>query len=101
MSSSQAGSYKNVMELVVDEEIDHQTQHFSADFAQSLNRIELATFALNRLPPLYASSVEGVSFQYERAKRELKHQVQEAVQQALQVVAERPERRSTPFHSAF
>ena len=92
-----ASSYKNVMEIIVDEEIDRQTQHFSAEEAQMLNRIELATYALNRLPPLYASSREGVDFQYERGKSELHERVETVVQQALGVVKQVPIRESTPF----
>ena len=97
MTPTQASSYKNVMEIIVDEEIDRQTQHFPAAKAQLLNRIELATYALNRLPPLYASSREGVDFQYERGKSELQGRVNSVVEKALAVIKEAPERESTPF----
>lgn len=97
MTPTQASSYKNIMEIIVDEEIDRQTQHFPAETAQRLNRIELATYALNRLPPLYASSREGVDFQYERGKSELNSRVVSVVEKALSVIKEAPERESTPF----
>ena len=97
MTPTQANSYKNVMEVIVDEEIDRQTQDYPAEMAKALNRIELATYALNRLPPMYASSREGVEFQYERGKSEMLSRVESVVSQALSVVEDAPERESTPF----
>ena len=97
MTVTKANSYKNVMEILVDEEIDRQTRDFPADFARGLNRIELATYALNRLPPMYASSREGVDFQYERGKSEHLPRVTSVVQRALSVVEGAPVRESTPF----
>lgn len=97
MTPTQANSYKNVMEVIVDEEIDRQTRDFPAEMAKALNRIELATYALNRLPPMYASSREGVEFQYERGKTEMLSRVEAVVRQALSVVEDAPERESTPF----
>ena len=96
-SHKQANSYKNMMEVLVDEEIDRQTHDFPIELAKQLNRIELATYALNRLPTLYASSREGVEFQYERGKNEMDKTIQATVQQALETVKEAPHRNSTPF----
>jgi len=95
--AQQANSYKNVMEVLVDEEIDQQTRHLPTELAQRLNRIELATYALNRLPTLYASSREGVDFQYERGKSELQPTIQLIVEEALSKVKEEPYRSTTPF----
>ena len=97
MTPTQANSYKNVMEILVDEEIDRQTHHFPMELARRMNRIELATYALNRLSPLYASSREGVEFQYERGKSEYQTRVESVVQQALATVKSTPLRESTPF----
>lgn len=97
MTPTQANSYKNVMEILVDEEIDRQTHHYPMELAKKLNRIELATYSLNRLPSLYASSREGVDFQYERGKSEFLKTVESVVQKALETVKESPNRDSTPF----
>jgi Late competence development protein ComFB len=93
----QANSYKNVMELLVDEEIDRQTCSYSKQDAQAINRIEVAACALNALTPLYASSQEGVSLQYERGLQEMSHLIAGAVLSALTTVAKKPQRESTPF----
>jgi hypothetical protein len=95
--SYKANSYKNVMELLVDEEIDRQTQSYSKQEAQAINRIEVAAHALNHLPSLYASSQEGVGLQYERGLEEMGADIIEAVLQALSTIEKRPQRDSTPF----
>jgi hypothetical protein len=97
MEEPRANHYKNVMELLVDEEIDRQTQSLSVQAAHRFNRIEIATFALNRLPPLYASSQEGVDFQYEYGQQNLEDQIVAMVRDALAAIKEEPVRVSTPF----
>jgi hypothetical protein len=96
-ASYKANSYKNVMELLVDEEIDRQTQSFSKQEAQAINRIEVAAHALNHLPSLYASSQEGVGMQYERGLQEMSDDITTKVLQALAIVGKQPQRDSTPF----
>jgi hypothetical protein len=97
-SDYQANSYKNVMELLVDDEIDRQTVSYSRDEAHKINRIEVAAYALNRLPPLYASSQEGVEMQYSRGQQEFSDRIQQSVSQALGNVAQQPQRDTTPFN---
>lgn len=92
-----ANSYKNVMELLVDDEIDRQTCHYSPDEARAINRIEVAAHALNRLPPLYASSQEGIGLQFERGQREYTDQITATVSQALSQIHQEPSRTSTPI----
>lgn len=92
-----ANSYKNIMEILVDEEIDQQTCGWSSEEAQEINRIEVAAYALNHLPPLYASSQEGVILQYERAQRDYRQTIATAVSDALKAVKQVPWKGSTPF----
>jgi len=40
------------------------------ELADYINRVEVATYALDRLPPLYASSQEGRCHQRVRGKQE-------------------------------
>jgi hypothetical protein len=93
----QANSYKNVMELLIDNEIDRQTGDYSQTEAQKINRIEVATYALNRVPPLYASSQEGIALQYERGLTEFSDRITAAVSQALNKVLQNPISNSTPL----
>ncbi len=95
--TQKSNSYKNVMELLVDVEIDSQTHDYTPDEAQVINRIDVAAYALNHLPPLYASSQEGVELQVVRGQEEFGSLIEVAVKQALQVVSKKPERLYTPL----
>ncbi|MBF2055634.1 MAG: late competence development ComFB family protein [Cyanobacterium sp. T60_A2020_053] len=96
--SAEKQIYKNVMELLVDEEVDFQLkQNKAIRQPELINRIEVATFALNRLPSLYASSREGIKKQKTRALVKYKKQIHEAVSQGFAAVEKDPLRRSTPL----
>ncbi len=97
--SNQAQIYKNVMEWLVTEEVEQQLQKVSPKLLRYINKIEVATFALNRLPPLYASSEEGLQRQEKRAKREYRQEITKAVRQAIAAVQRDPIRFSTPLVS--
>ncbi len=92
-----ANSYKNIMEILVDEEIDQQTCDLSSEEAQQINRIEIAAHALNHLPPLYASSQEGVALQYDSAQQNYRQEITTAVEDALAAIKRLPWKGSTPF----
>ena len=92
-----ANSYKNIMEILVDEEIDQQTCDLSSEEAQQINRIEIAAHALNHLPPLYASSQEGVVLQYDCAQENYRQEITTAVGDALAAIKQVPWKGSTPF----
>ncbi|MDB9526373.1 late competence development ComFB family protein [Oscillatoria sp. CS-180] len=89
--------YINVMELLVAEEVSRQLDNLPERVSKYIKRIEVETFALNRLPSLYASSEKGLQHQYERAQRELKPQVLSAVRQAFAAVQVDPIRLSQPL----
>lgn len=98
---SEPTTYKNVMEAFVQEEIEYQLEHNKAlsKKAEFINLLEVATFALNRLPCYYASSLEGIERQRRRIKekRELKQKISFVVSQAFAAVERDPLRRSTPI----
>jgi Late competence development protein ComFB len=97
MEDYKANNYKNVMELLVDNEIDRQTHDYPKEEAQGINRIDVAAYALNHLPPLYASSQEGVEIQFGRGQAEFGELIVVAVAQALEVITQKPERFVTPL----
>jgi len=90
--------YVNVMELLVAEEVERQLQRLPERVAKYIKRAEVETFALNRLPALYASSEKGLQCQYDRASRELKSAVESSVRQAFAAVQVDPIRLSQPLH---
>lgn len=96
--NAKAQNYQNVMEIWVNNEIDRQLKNLSENLLKYINRIEVATYALNRLPPLYASCQEGLARQEQQAKK-YKSKIHETVRQALAAVRRDPIRMSTPLMS--
>ena len=97
MQVNQAQTAKNVMEWLVAEEIERRRKPLSPKIANGINWVEVATYALNHLPPLYACTEEGWNYQKQRGKDELSEQISTAVSQAVTVVQQDPIRRSTPL----
>jgi hypothetical protein len=87
------------MEFLVHEEIEKQLKRYPTHFVQYLNRVEVATYALNRLPPLYASSQKGKRQQQLIGHQKFKEQIKAAVRQGIAAVERDPLRVSTPLLS--
>ncbi|AFY76524.1 MAG: late competence development ComFB family protein [Hydrococcus sp. C42_A2020_068] len=90
-------SNKNAMELLVAQEIKKQLEPCSAEIKELVNQVEVATYALNRLPSLYASSEEGLAWQKQRGQKEMQQLITATVREALEVVRKDPARFSTPL----
>lgn len=88
---------KNAMELLVNEEIAKQIESYPFEAQKYINQIEVATYALNRLPPLYASSEEGFYRQIQKGKTNLSYQISQVVAAALETIEANPLRFSTPL----
>lgn len=76
----------NVMEELVLAEVISQVAEVEATKANNEDVLEvgdIAAYALNRLPPLYATTEEGAKFQRERAKTELKELISQQVTEAI------------------
>ncbi len=93
----QATTYINIMEVLVHEEIERQIKPYPSHIKKYLNKVEIATFALNRLPPLYASSQEGKNQQYRNGHQKYEKEIRVAVRRGLAVVEQDPLRISTPL----
>lgn len=90
-------SYINVMEILVAKETDRQLGQLPQRVLKYVKRIEVETFALNRLPALYASSEKGWEHQCEKAQRDYRDKITHAVRQALAAVQVDPIRLSKPL----
>ena len=88
-------SLKNTLEEIVVVEVQEQLKHLNKPLSEQINLSEVAAFALNRLPVLYASTSRGWLQQRKRAHQELPRQINNAVQQALLGVKRDPLRKST------
>ena len=87
----------NVMEELVLTEAISQVADVEAKSEQTLDLGDVAAYALNRLPPLYATTEEGASYQREKARAELsdliRQQVTESVGRSLNQPEFFPERK--------
>jgi len=70
--------YLNAMEQLAIEEIEQQLEKLPKNIAQSINKHEAIAYTLNRLPPLYATTLEGYSWQQQRARETLKDLISKA-----------------------
>jgi DNA repair ATPase RecN len=93
-------THKNAMELLVAEEIEKQLKSLSSEEVYFINQVEVATYALNRLPSLYASSEEGISWQKRKGQQEYQKQITDTVREALEIIQKEPARFSTPLTSS-
>ncbi len=98
-ATNKATFHKNVMETLVYEEIDRQLKHYPKALRSYINKVEVATYSLNRLPALYASSQQGQSQQIQTARKKYKEQVVSAVRRAIAAIERDPLRSSAPIVS--
>jgi hypothetical protein len=92
-------TYLNVMEDLVQEEIRRQLKNYARALVKYINQVEVATFALNRLPPLYASCEKGRQQQKLLGQQQYREQIIVAVRQGLAAVQRDPIRTSRPLIS--
>jgi Late competence development protein ComFB len=81
----------NVMEELVIAETIGQITAIELDNDVQLDVGDIAAYALNRLPPLYATTEEGASYQRERAQAELQDSIVQQVKSAITRNLDRPE----------
>ena len=94
-------TYTNVMEDFVTKEIESQLAKNATlnKISDHINKLEVATYALNRLPCYYASCLEGIERQRRRIKeqRELRRKIAAVVSQGFAAIERNPLRQSTPI----
>lgn len=88
---------RNVMEVLVSEEIERQINRLPSNIKKFINPIEVATYALNRLPALYASSQQGYNKQKIRGRSEYTVKITQEVRKGLAAVQKDLLRSSTPL----
>ncbi len=91
---SGAKIHVNIMVLLVQEEIERQLQIYPQKMRNYINQVEVATYALNRLPPLYASTFIGREHQKRTGQQKYKSQIILAVRRALAAIERDPIRQS-------
>ena len=80
----------NVMEELVLTEAVAQIAQIEAVSDRVLDVGDIAAYALNRLPPLYATTEEGARYQRQRAREELSELITQQVKDAIARNLDRP-----------
>ena len=73
----------NVMEELVLSEAIARVAEIEASSNKTLDVGDIAAYALNRLPPLYATTEAGAQFQRSKAKDELQQMISRQVSEAI------------------
>jgi hypothetical protein len=80
----------NVMEELVIAEAIACVGTLELPNQDSLDIGDIAAYALNRLPPLYATTEEGANYQRQRVRAELQTLIHDAITEAIARFASRP-----------
>lgn len=86
----------NVMEELVLTEAIARVAEIEATSESSIDVGDIAAYALNRLPPLYATTEEGANYQRQRAKTELHELISQRVHEAINRNLDQPNDNRTP-----
>jgi hypothetical protein len=90
VSEQSSFAYRNAMETLVAHELQRQLRMMPPKVAQDIAADDVAAYALNCLPPLYATTDSGWEWQIARAQEEMQSQIAMAVSQGLMVVHQAP-----------
>ncbi|MEB3340385.1 late competence development ComFB family protein [Okeania sp.] len=97
MGVNSNNKYVNIMEKMVAEEVTRQIAVLPKKLAKYIKQTDVETYALNRLPPLYASSKEGWNFQTKKAEEDYEEKIAVAVRHALAAIQRDLLKSSTPI----
>lgn len=87
----------NVMEELVLTEAIARIAEIEATSESSIDVGDIAAYALNRLPPLYATTEEGANYQRLRAQADLEELISQQVSEAINRNLHQPNDNRTPF----
>ncbi|MEH2290375.1 late competence development ComFB family protein [Nostoc sp.] len=80
----------NVMEELVLTEAIARVAEIEATSESSLDVGDIAAYALNRLPPLYATTEEGANFQRQTAQAQLQDLISQQISEAINRYLDQP-----------
>ncbi|NET00151.1 MAG: late competence development ComFB family protein [Sphaerospermopsis sp. SIO1G1] len=81
----------NVMEELVLTEVIAKVAAIEVSSDRSLDVGDITAYALNRLPPLYATTEEGANYQRQRAKTEMQKLISQEVGEAISRYLDKPD----------
>ena len=90
IAASPRKQFINVMEELVLSEAIICVAEIEATSEHTLDVGDIAAYALNRLPPLYATTEEGARYQRQKAKQELQEFITQQIEVAIARYLDRP-----------
>lgn len=90
-------THRNVMEVLVAEEIERQIVRIPNNIRKFVKPIEVATYALNRLPALYASSQQGFNKQKLKGRSQYSVKITQEVRKGFAAIQQDLLRNSIPL----
>ncbi|WP_224408869.1 late competence development ComFB family protein [Oscillatoria salina] len=97
MQLPQLSTYTNAMEPLVTEAVEQLLQTLPLSVVESINQAEAIAYALNRLPPLYATTEEGWYWQQAQAKETLLPQIFKAAHWGIKAAQKKHTRFPNPL----
>ncbi|MBD2189951.1 late competence development ComFB family protein, partial [Pseudanabaena mucicola] len=79
-------TFVNVLEEIVVNEIYNQMNELRPELQQKIKVAEVLAYTLNRLPPMFATSMTGWKYQYDRALNELHPRIVQLIKRGNQIV---------------
>jgi len=76
----------NVLEEIIVKEVKIQIEELRPEIRPKVKVAELVAYTLNRLPPLFATSMIGWKYQYDYALNELHSQIPQTVKHGIQAI---------------
>jgi hypothetical protein len=89
--------FSNVLEKLVVIVAQHLMRNIPSEIVSQIDMLEIAAYALNRLPPMYATSDRGYKLMRQRAQVELTKEITAQVRQAILKVGRSPKLTKTPL----
>ncbi len=89
--------YSNILESLVTAIVERRAQRLDENMQQKISIDDVGAYVLNRLPPMYATSRRGLQNLRLRVKSEMTSQIISIVKEALNRVAQAPERALSPL----
>lgn len=89
----------NTLENLVAAVADRQISKLEPDIQPKVTLEEVCAYALNRLPPMYATTDNGLKYWRERARVELAGDILATVRQSIIIIAKSPSRFLPPLRS--
>ncbi|MEI6427924.1 MAG: late competence development ComFB family protein [Pseudanabaena sp. ELA607] len=89
--------YSNIMENLVLGIAERRLQRLTPDIAAQIQIEDIVSYALNRLPPMYATSRRGMHQLREQVKAEMTNQVITVIKEAIAKILQTPGRVLAPL----